>query len=77
MPRCSDCGWKYPENLLSPAFINGDYTYDICGPCALLRINEQLEITRDKFTGEMAEANRLAALKWRKTHPNDAPEKEN
>jgi hypothetical protein len=74
--RCSDCGWKYPDALLSPAFINGEYTYDICGPCALNAINKETGMNRIMFGGRMAEANRIAALKWRERHPEDAPIKE-
>lgn len=73
--RCNGCDWKYPDNLLAPIFLNGEYAYDICGICALVLVNETHGTNNTKFNGKMAEANRLAAIKWREDHPNDAGEK--
>lgn len=72
--RCAHCLWKYPDTMLSPMFVLGGYTRHICGICALEITNAIHGIKRGNFQGEMAEANRQSALKWRKTHPNDAPQ---
>lgn len=76
--RCADCKWKYPDAILSQMFVNGKYTQPICGICALERTNEVLvqELRRKRFQGQMAESNRVSAVQWRKTHPNDAPIKD-
>ena len=73
--RCGDCKWKYPEAILSAMMVNGQYTKPICGICALERSNAPLQpsLRRKRFNGEMAESNRLSAIEWRRTHPNDAP----
>lgn len=72
--RCADCRWKYPQSILSQMFVNGGYTDPICGICALERMNIVHGIKRESFSGEMAEANRVSAILWRKSHPQDKPE---
>jgi hypothetical protein len=78
LPKCPVCHWKYPGNLLNQMFIatsksSSGYTDAMCAICALEYINSVHGLTDTKFRGRMAEANRIAALKWRQTHPNDAP----
>jgi len=71
--RCEDCKWNYPSDYLSRMFTNGGYTEPICGICALERLNIITRVRRDKFRGELAEANRLNAISWRKSHPKEEP----
>lgn len=55
--RCDDCRVNYPDEIISN---------DLCGICALEMTNRVHGITRTKFTGEMAEEFRLAAIEHRK-----------
>jgi len=71
--KCARCKWKYPFALLSRMFLNGGYTEEICGICALELSNEASGVKRKEFTGLGAESYRKSAIYWRKTHPNDAP----
>lgn len=71
--RCPSCLWKYPSSLLSPLVTSQGQTESICAICALEIISKIHGIKRTSFSGTMAEANRQAAIKWRETHPQDAP----
>jgi len=72
--KCDHCKWKYPDHFLSAMMVNGHYTKPICGICALELMNSNIGVKRDKFHGEQAESNRLAAIDWRAAHPNDKGE---
>ncbi len=32
--KCAKCKFNYPEEILSPLYINGKYTKPVCGICA-------------------------------------------
>lgn len=71
--RCTNCQWKYPEQILADMDVSGTITHNVCGICALEMSNRTLKHQRTEFNGERAEACRLAAIEWRRTHPQDGP----
>jgi len=66
---CNECKWNYPDHLLSPLVTNKGNTELVCGICALELMNESTGIKRTRFTGQVAEQMRLAAVQWRKDNP--------
>lgn len=73
MTKCAECKWNYPEELLHQLYMGGGYTKPMCGICALEVTNKLHGVKLNKFRGEMAEAARLDAIRWRKKHPKDKP----
>ena len=65
MTKCSNCPYKYPEEILSP-MMGGGVSGAICGICALEIKNAIHGINDTEFTGETAEYFRLEAIKVRK-----------
>ena len=77
MPKlssCSECKWKYPDNLLNSMFLNGGHTPPMCGQCALEVSNKVHGVARRKFTAPIAEHMRLLALRWRLRNPKNKPD---
>lgn len=67
--RCTNCGIKYPENLVQPLVFtleNNLRMMNLCGICALKITNEIHGIKRKRFaSGSQAEKARKAAIEWR------------
>ena len=59
---CSECSRDFPEELLSPVFVRGEYSPKVCGICALKIINAVQGTNMNRFAGGLAEKNRLAAV---------------
>lgn len=73
MTKCTQCNWKYPDELLNPLMTNKGYIPDVCGICALQISNMMMGEKRKTFNGETAEDLRQQAIEWRLKHADKKP----
>jgi hypothetical protein len=66
MKKCSQCGVKYPDELLTPKMTTKGTFVDVCGICGLNLSNSILVVRQTKLDGEIAEQMRLDAIEFRK-----------
>ena len=74
MSKCAQCKIDYPNGVeLSPISFGGkdigelSITGEVCGICALEITNKIHGVKQTSFQGRMAEENRQAAIRYRKS----------